>query len=76
MSLLALAPIAGAICDGLENAFELVMLNLGPTDALARLALEATAAKYVGVLIGLLLSIAGFVGLYLKKAAKAADGPT
>jgi len=73
LSLLALAPIAAAICDLMENALELVMLTSGPSDALARFALEATAAKYVGVAIGLVLSITGLVGLYWKKPAKATD---
>ena len=74
MSLLALAPVAGAICDMLENSLELVMLTGGPTDGLARLALEATAAKYVGVAIGLVLSMMGLVGLYVKKRARPTDG--
>jgi hypothetical protein len=74
MTLLALAPVAAAICDVLENSLELKMLTGGPTDALARLALEATAAKFVGILIGLALSLAGLVGLYLKRRAKTTDG--
>jgi hypothetical protein len=74
MTLLALAPIAAALCDVLENCLELVMLTSGPTDALARLALEATAAKYVGIAIGLVLSIAGLIGLYWKRSAKTTDG--
>ena len=69
LALLALAPIGGAICDVLENSLELVMLTGGPTDALARLALEATAAKYVGVAVGLVLSVVGLVGRAWKKPA-------
>jgi hypothetical protein len=69
MVLLAFAPVCGAICDVLENTLELVMLTGGPTDALARLALEATAAKYVGVAIGVVLSVAGLVGRYVKRRA-------
>lgn len=67
MTLFAFAPVAAAICDAVENSLELVMLTAGPTDALARLALEATAAKYVGVAIGLILAIAGLVGRYVKR---------
>ena len=69
LALLALAPIGGAICDVLENLLELAMLTGGPTDALARLALEATAAKYVGVAVGLVLSVAGLLGRAWKKPA-------
>ena len=76
MTLLAFAPVAAAICDAIENALELAMLNGGPTDALARLALEATAAKYAGIAIGLALSVAGLVGLYWKGSAKGADPRT
>jgi hypothetical protein len=76
MSLLALAPIAGAICDVLENCLQLAMLTGGPTDGLARLALEATAAKYVGVAIGVVLSLMGLAGRYMKRRSKAMDRQT
>lgn len=67
MTLLALAPIAAGICDALENAFELAMLTGVPTNMLASFALEATAGKYLGILIGLLLSLAALVGRVIKK---------
>jgi len=74
LSLLSLAPIAAAFCDAMENALEMVMLTSGPTETLARFALEATAAKYVGVAIGLVLSIAGLVGLYWKRRGTTTEG--
>ena len=69
MSLLALAPIGAAICDGLENTFELYMLTHASTDMMASLALEATAAKYLGILIGLVLTLAALAGRFMKKKA-------
>lgn len=65
LALLAMAPVAAAICDACENALEIAMLTRGPSDLLAGLALQATAAKYAGVLIGLLLSLAALVSLFL-----------
>ena len=67
MSLLALAPIGAAICDGLENSYELYMLTHASTDMMASLALEATAAKYLGILIGVVLTLAALVGRFVKR---------
>lgn len=67
MTLLALAPIGAAICDACENGLELSMFLHSPTDTLASLALEATAAKYVGVGIGAVLTVAGLVGRLFKR---------
>lgn len=57
LTLLAMAPIAGALFDALENALQLAMLVHGPSDALAKLALQATAGKYAGAVVGLVLSL-------------------
>ena len=57
MTLLAMAPVAGALLDACENALQLTMWVLGPTDTLAALALQATAGKYAGAIIGLVLSL-------------------
>ena len=70
MALLAMAPVAAALCDACENGLEIAMLVSGPTDLLAGLALQATAAKYAGVLIGLLLSLAALVSLFLAAVKK------
>jgi hypothetical protein len=69
MSLLALAPIGAAICDALENSYELYMLTHASTDMMASLALEATAAKYLGILIGLVLTLAALIGRVWKRRA-------
>jgi hypothetical protein len=69
LALLALAPIGAAICDALENGFELYMLTHASTDLMASLALEATAAKYLGIVIGLVLTLAALAGRIIKKKA-------
>ncbi len=66
MTLLALAPIGAAICDVIENSLELLMLQRAATDTMASVALEATAGKYLGVLIGVLLSLAALAGRFIK----------
>lgn len=69
MTLLALAPVGAAICDGIENILQLYMLTHASTDMMASLALEATAAKYLGAAIGLVLSLAALAGHFWKKRA-------
>jgi len=69
MTLLALAPVGGAICDAMENALQLIMLTHGPSETLTAFALEATAAKYVGIAIGLLLTLAALAGKLRKRKA-------
>ena len=63
MAILAMAPIAASLCDACENALQMAMLLGGPSDALARLTLEATTAKFAGISIGLLLSLAALAAL-------------
>jgi hypothetical protein len=67
MALLAMAPVAGALFDACENALQMVMLTHGPSQTLASLAAEATTAKFVGVAVGLALSLAAVAGLFVKK---------
>jgi hypothetical protein len=67
LALLALAPVGAAICDALENVFELYMLTHASTDLMASLALEATAAKWLGIAIGLLLTLAALIGHLVKR---------
>jgi len=67
MTLLALAPIGAAICDAIENMLQLYMLTHASTDMMASVALEATAAKWVGVAIGLVLTLAALAGRIIKK---------
>ena len=67
MTRLTLAPIGAAICDAIENVFQLRMLMTTPTNELASLALEATAAKWLGIAIGLLLTLAALIGHLVKR---------
>lgn len=70
MTLLALAPIGAAICDVIENGLELLTLQRAATDTMASIALEATAGKYLGVLIGIVLSLAALAGRFIKPTDK------
>ena len=67
LSALAIAPVAGALFDACENTLQMIMLASGPSQTLATLAAEATAAKYAGVLVGLALSLAAAAGMFVKK---------
>jgi hypothetical protein len=67
MTLLALAPIGAGICDAIENVLEVMMLTDVPTNMLASFALEATAGKYLGIAIGLALSLAALAGRIVKR---------
>jgi hypothetical protein len=67
MALMAMAPVAGALFDACENALQMVMLTNGPSQILATLATEATTAKYAGVAVGLALTAAAGVGLFVKR---------
>jgi hypothetical protein len=69
LTLLALAPVGAAICDAIENVLELYMLTHASTDTMASFALEATAAKWLGIAIGVLLSLAALIGRAIKKRA-------
>lgn len=64
---LTLAPIGAAICDMLENGLQVWMLTHTPTNTMASFALEATAAKYLGILIGIVLTLAAIAGRIWKK---------
>ncbi len=45
------------------------MLTHASTDLMASLALEATAAKWLGIAIGLVLTLAAVAGRLIKKKA-------
>jgi hypothetical protein len=70
LAILAMAPIAGALCDGLENALQMTMFVNGPSDLLARLALQATAGKFAGAAVGLVLSLAAIGAQLLQGTGK------
>lgn len=63
MTLMAMAPVGGALFDAGENALQMYMLVRGPSDMLAFLAKEATAAKFAGVTVGLVLSLMAAMAL-------------
>ncbi len=67
MTLLALAPVGAALCDVIENSLYLLMLQRASTDAMASIALEATAGKFVGIAIGIVLSLAALAGRFIKR---------
>lgn len=67
MTRLALAPIGAAICDAAENVLQLWMLVHTPTNVLASYALEATAAKWLGIAIGVTLSVAALIGRWVPR---------
>ena len=72
LAALAIAPVAGALFDACENGLQMVMLTQGPNQVLATLAMEATTAKFAGILIGLALSLAAVVGMFVKRKEKEA----
>jgi hypothetical protein len=53
----AVVPLAGALCDAIENGLEMWMLLNRPTDDLARLAATISNAKYVALVVGTALLI-------------------
>lgn len=63
VTVLAFAPLLAAGLDVFENYFEARMLFEGATDALAKAAYGFTLAKFAGVLVGLVLALAGVAGL-------------
>jgi hypothetical protein len=64
---LTLLPPIAALCDIAENVIELAMLRFGPNALLADVACRATSVKYVGLLAGLVLSLAAAVASFAKK---------
>jgi hypothetical protein len=67
LSRLTLFPIGAALCDAIENGFALSMLHQSPSNLVASFALEATAAKWLGGGIGLLLTLAALIGRFVKR---------
>ena len=72
LAALAIAPVAGALFDACENGLQMVMLTQGPSQTLTTLAAEATTAKFAGIAVGLALSLAAVVGMFVKR--KEEDG--
>lgn len=55
LTLAAMAPVAAAGLDAVENALQLTMLWNGPTDGLAAIAHTVSTAKWVGITLGFAL---------------------
>ena len=71
LAALAIAPVIGALFDACENALQMIMLTNGPSQTLTTLAAEATAAKFAGIAIGLALTLAAVVGMFVKRKEEA-----
>lgn len=52
LTTLAAVPVAGALLDAFENGLQLFMMLSGATDALARIALTISNAKWMAIIIG------------------------
>lgn len=66
---LTLFPIGAALCDAIENGLQFSMLNQSPSNLIASFALEATSAKWLGIGIGVLLTLAALIGRLMKRRA-------
>ena len=64
---LTLFPIGAALCDAIENVLQLGMLQQSPSNLTASLALEVTAGKWLGVAVGVLLTLAALIGRFVKR---------
>jgi len=73
LEFLAVAPVAAALCDACENGLQMVMLTHGPNPAFALLAVEATTVKFVGIAVGLVLSLAAAAGYFFKRKEEEAE---
>lgn len=69
-SLLAAVPIAGALLDACENAAQFSMMLWGATDAGARLAATLSHAKWMALLVGVVLLVGAVLGLVLERQEK------
>jgi hypothetical protein len=66
LALSAMVPLAGSLCDALENALQIWMFVSGTSDPLARLAATASEAKLLAFFIGLALFTAALVSRLAK----------
>jgi hypothetical protein len=73
VTFIAAIPLAGAICDCVENALETAMFIGQPTDRMASVAFMATNAKLVCFYIGAAMSLLGVIGLFRRRKPEAAE---
>jgi hypothetical protein len=66
---LTAVPLAGMLLDALENATELGWLLKGVTDRTLMLGTMATDAKWLCVIVGVLLSLTALAGRFFPKKA-------
>ena len=74
LTLLAAVPIAGALLDACENAAQFSMMLWGATDTGASLAATLTHAKWMALLVGMVLLVGAVMGQVAQKRA-AKTGP-
>ena len=67
MLFLAAAPLAAALFDVAENSLQLSMLLSTPTDAAASLSHSMTCAKWLCVIVGIVMAILGLAGRFRRK---------
>ena len=67
MMFLAAVPLAGMLLDAVENATELGWIMTGATDQAVTIGSTATDAKWLCVLVGLVLSLIALAGKFISR---------
>ena len=70
MMFLAAVPLAGMLLDAVENATELGWIVRGVTEKALVIGSTATDAKWLCVIVGLLLSLVALIGKFVPSKAK------
>jgi len=73
MLFLAAAPLAGALFDVAENSLQLSMLISTPTDEIASLSHAMTCAKWLCVIVGIVMAILGLAGRFRRVSSETKD---
>lgn len=74
--LAAMVPVAGALCDAVENALELSLLLGGASDSLTAIAATVSNAKTAALTVGGVLLAAAFAGRLQQRRKARASGIT
>jgi hypothetical protein len=74
LTLVSAVPLAGAICDAVENALESTMLISGASDRMAQLAFMATNAKSICFFTGLALFVLALLSFLVRRRKPASAG--
>jgi hypothetical protein len=69
---LSAVPLAGMLLDAVENATELGWIMQGVTERTVMIGSTATDAKWLCVIVGLALSLAGLAGKFIPQKTKTA----